>query len=1160
MTDESRVQHLLDEVFESGRTPENVCGDCPELLSAVRRRWEEMRHVEAELDALFPTPRTGANLDTPPGQSPETDLPRIPGYEVDAVLGRGGMGIVFRATHLRLNRPVAVKMLLAGAYAGASEKARFQREAVAVAKLRHANIVQVYDVGDVDGRPYFTMEYIEGGSLAKKLAGTPQPAKQAAQLVATLAGAMQAAHECGIIHRDLKPANVLLTANGASDFSVPKIVDFGIARRLEGNEGPALTLEGTPIGTASYMAPEQALGVTAAPADLCARVDVYALGAILYELLTGRPPFRAATAAETVQQVISQDPAPPSRLNDKVPRDLETICLKCLAKEPSRRYASAAALADDLRCFDAGRPILARPVGWAERSWRWGRRNPMAAALLVTALALVGLASGGGMWAARQRGVQQAEAAQRDREMNIDVGTTVDQAASLRKTYHFDQARELLEQARQRAKAGPDKLRSQVEQALYDLNVATRLDAARLQAATLVSGEYDYAGADRRYAEAFADAGLGREGDDVATLAKQVNESALRAELVGALDDWVSICANPTRQAWLLKAARAADPDFAQYRPSLPDLPAGSDELLRLASDVRATELSPQLTTALARSLRLRRVNAQQLLSEAQARFPNDFWLNFYLGVELHRAKRWHEALAFYQAALAIRPKVSLVHNYLGLVRYELGQIDAAMDHFQHALALDPKHAAAHFNLGNALRSKDQLDAAIDHFKRGVELSDEDAAIHTNLGNALAMAGRMDEAIGQFQRALRLDPNYPKAHYNLGNLLSATGQWDQAIDRFQQALRLDPQYALAHYSLGNALSAKRQWGEAIDHYQQAIKFNTKLTLARTLLASQLHAAACGAIRAATGTGLEQARPAEREAVGLRRQALSGLLANLDLVAEIRNDGELVDSPLPSWQTDIALASVRDPAELTKLPDAERAEWQRFWMDLARQVAADPLLQGRARAANREWEQAAGCYARMLARGPIEDGHFWFEYTALLLLSDDRPGYAKACAHMVDRCGNDRGMRSYHVARACTLAPDAIADGTLPGRLAEKELQGAAKQFWSLTEQGALAYRGGRYQEAVPLFERSLKADPQAGKAVVNWLWLALAYQQIDKPEEARRRLVKAQAWLDQFGDGMPARADQEIGLHLHNWLEAHVLRREAEALMQSTSSGKGPGD
>src|SRR5262245_40387294 len=311
MAEDPRIQQLLDQLLDSRATPEELCGSCPELLPVVRDRWRQIRRVRAELDALFPL-----SAEPPPQSRDEQPLPQVPGYEVEAVLGRGGMGVVFRAKHRRLNRLVALKMMLAGAYAGPREQDRFQREAEAVAGLRHPNVVQIHDVGDVDGRPYFTMELVEGGSLARKLAGTPQPAQQAARLAATLAEAVQAAHACGIIHCDLKPGNVLLTADGT-----PKISDFGLARRLDGEA--ALTRTGTALGTPSYMAPERALG---RPDAVGPAVDIYALGAILYELLTGRPPFRGETATETIQQLISQEPVPPSRLNAKVPRDLETIC------------------------------------------------------------------------------------------------------------------------------------------------------------------------------------------------------------------------------------------------------------------------------------------------------------------------------------------------------------------------------------------------------------------------------------------------------------------------------------------------------------------------------------------------------------------------------------------------------------------------------------------------------------------------------------------------------------------------------------------------------------------------------------------------------------------------------------------------------------------
>jgi serine/threonine protein kinase len=318
-------------------------------------------------------------------RSPAPGLPDIPGYEVLGVLGRGGMGAVYKARHLALKRTVALKVIRDGAHAGPDEVLRFRREAEAAARLLHPNIVQIHEVGEFQGCPYLSLEYVEGGSLAGRLDGTPLPARPAAALVETLARAVQEAHQRHIVRRDLKPANVLLAACGLAGEPakpqaaelVPKITDFGLAKRLDDDSGQTQT--GAVLGTPSYMAPEQAAGHNKAVGPAA---DIYALGAILYELLTGRPPFKAASVLETVQQVRSQEPVAPSRLQPGVPRDLETICLKCLEKEPARRYPSAAALADDLRRFLDGRPIQARPVGAALRALKWARRRPALAALV----------------------------------------------------------------------------------------------------------------------------------------------------------------------------------------------------------------------------------------------------------------------------------------------------------------------------------------------------------------------------------------------------------------------------------------------------------------------------------------------------------------------------------------------------------------------------------------------------------------------------------------------------------------------------------------------------------------------------------------------------------------------------------------------------------
>ncbi len=296
----------------------------------------------------------------------------VSGYEILGELGRGGMGVVYKARQVGLGRTVALKMILSGAHAGADDLDRFRGEAEAIARLQHPGIVQVHDIGEKDGLPFFSLEFVEGGSLADRLDGTPWPPRKAAALVETIAGAVHEAHKAGIVHRDLKPANVLMTKDDQ-----PKITDFGLAKRLDADLGR--TASGAIMGTPSFMAPEQAGGKTG---QIGPAADTYALGAILYDLLTGRPPFKAATPLDTVMLVATEEPVPPSRLVPKLPRDLETIVLKCLEKDPSRRYESARAMADDLHRFLSGEPIAARPVGRAERSWRWCARNPRLAAAI----------------------------------------------------------------------------------------------------------------------------------------------------------------------------------------------------------------------------------------------------------------------------------------------------------------------------------------------------------------------------------------------------------------------------------------------------------------------------------------------------------------------------------------------------------------------------------------------------------------------------------------------------------------------------------------------------------------------------------------------------------------------------------------------------------
>ncbi len=399
-----------------------------------------------------PVPATGLPGTAVPSDLPELPLQNIavPGYLVLGLLGKGGMGVVYKARQVTLGRVVALKMILHAEHADDDQRRRFLAEAQAVASLQHPHVVQIHEVGEHGGLPYFSLEFCPGGSLADRLDGTPWEGERAAELIETLARAMHAAHQKGLVHRDLKPANVLLAEDGT-----PKITDFGLAKKLD---EASQTASGAVVGTPSYMAPEQAGGKGK---EIGPAADVYALGAILYECLTGRPPFKAATALDTILQVVADEPVPPSQLQPRTPRDLETICLKCLQKEPRRRYADAAALAEDLRRFLREEPILARPTGVWERGWKWAKRRPALATLaLVSLAAAVSLLAGGVYYNARVQEALAEAREQRQAAVEANAQATAQQAAAAA----ANSEAERLRTAAQQTKEDADKQRRRAEQ------------------------------------------------------------------------------------------------------------------------------------------------------------------------------------------------------------------------------------------------------------------------------------------------------------------------------------------------------------------------------------------------------------------------------------------------------------------------------------------------------------------------------------------------------------------------------------------------------------------------------------------------------------------------------------------------------------------------
>ena len=803
-----RVLELVQEILESDRSPEEVCAEYPELLWEVRKQWEKALSVEARLEDLFPSstagPAGGRKTVAPHGG----ELPQIPGYEIVEVIGHGGMGVVFKGRHLKLNRPIALKMLQAGAFARQHESARFIREAEAVAGLQQPNIVQVHDVGEFERCPYFTMELLEGGNLAQQLAGAPQSAMHSAQLVATLATAVGFAHGHGIVHRDLKPANILLTADGT-----PKIADFGLAWRIGVDHD--LTLTGTRLGTPSYMAPEQASGKShAGPL-----VDVYALGAILYEMLTGRPPFRAETSSETERQVIAQEPARPSRLNSSVPRDLETICLKCLSKDPRRRYSTAEDLRDDLQRFLNGMPVLARPVGRLERIWKWMRRRPAQAMLLAAiVIAVISLAT-----ATFRSSIERAAIIH---AVDVDLAEVAQKEAA----EDWIAARTALERAKVRmGNLALTAEHARVGQAEREIELAAALDDIRLNRATIVVAWLDpqanKARADRDYATTFRAAGLNEPLTDAEIAAKNIRNSAVARVLVAALDDWAICTVDEKRRAWLLDVAMRADPGASSWTRKVrePATWLNRSKLLELSQSAPLNAQSIQLLTALAERLQQARVDTVPFLKRVQAAHAGDFWVNSALGAALLTKNDPLSAVRYFQAALAIRPNAAVAHNNLGMALALSGQVSAAIPYLREAIRIDPQFGHAHSSLGNCYKLMGKNEQAVAEYREALRIDPAATVARSNLGTSLEDMGRIPEAIREYETAIRLEPKDVIALSNLGGALLKSRRFDEALAVLRRAVAIGSGIPEAHKGLGFALMATRQYDEGLRELREALR-------------------------------------------------------------------------------------------------------------------------------------------------------------------------------------------------------------------------------------------------------------------------------------------------------------------------------------------------
>jgi serine/threonine protein kinase/tetratricopeptide (TPR) repeat protein len=724
-------------------------------------------------------------------------LPQVASYDLLDRLGEGGMGVVYRACQRGLNRPVALKMIRGAGLGRRDHLARIRIEAEAVARLRHPNIIQIYEIGEADGAPFISLELLEGGSLDERLAGTPQPGKAAAELMITLARAVQVAHDAGIIHRDLKPTNILFSKDGT-----PKITDFGLAKRLESDSRQ--TESGQIMGSPSYMAPEQARGHTR---DVSPAADVYALGAILYEMLTGRPPFKGETPTETIRQVVEDETVPPSRLVPKVARDLETICLQCLRKEPSRRYASARALAEDLERFLAERPIAARRTPLWERGVKLARRHPLAASFFALGiLATFGLAAAWQNYTSRE--------ARRTSALRTRFTRSLFKAKDFVTKERWGDAEPILTAI------------------LAEVRGEREIDDLARQAGELLSQTRE-----GRHAEEIRN----HNQERLRTFRGRKRETLLHEGRFTDLD-------LPHDRDSLRARAHAALAVFAAPGPGEPwalePLPAsfsardeieeGCYELLLILADV---ERSPDL--------------GLRLLDQAERLRPPTRASHLRRADCLARRGDTNGAQSERKRAEGMSLVSAMDHYLLGKELYKRGDWAAALPHLDEALAKQPGHFWSHclsaicsIQLDRPIQAKSELNACLQaepdlswlYVLRGFA-SYKIAALARTAAESLQARGRtlrievqlqLQAAEADYARALRLLDAAPSKELrypllvNRGLLWFERREWDKAIADLQAAIELDQGRWLAYQNLGQVYLQKKMPDQAIEQYTRAI--------------------------------------------------------------------------------------------------------------------------------------------------------------------------------------------------------------------------------------------------------------------------------------------------------------------------------------------------
>ena len=709
-------------------------------------------------------------------------------YELLKEIGRGGQGIVYRARQKSLNRVVALKVIALGHWATEPDVRRFRREAEAAASLNRPGIVPIFEVGERDGACYFSMGLVEGGQLDKLAGREAMPIRRAVELIAKVAHTVHFAHEHGILHRDIKPGNILLDRNGE-----PHLTDFGLARLVEGENNVTRTRE--VMGTPSYMAPEQAVGDNAA---ISKATDVYGLGAVLYQLLTGHPPFAGETY-ETTKLLLNNEPQPPRVRNPKIDRDLSTICLKCLEKDPHRRYSSALALAEDLEHWLKHEPIQARRTGIVLRGKRWVQRNPttaIAAVLLVGLVAAIGVIISKSDWWRPPPGTGIAVLPFEnlsDHRADAYFAEAI-QDEILTRLSKISDLKVIARTSTQHYKSKPENLPAIGRQLgvayILEGSVQKRTDAARVnvQLIKAVNSSHIWADTfDRKLTDLFA----------VETEIAKTVADTLQAKLTGS--EKRAIAAKPTENAEaheLYLKARF----FWNKRTS-------SDLKTAIQYFDEAIEKDPNYALAYAG------------LADAHA------LLTAYAAAPVSKSLSRAEVAA--KKALELDDSLAEAHTSLGLLLFYNLDFRGSTTEFERAIKLNPNYATAHhwYGLG-PLRCVGDSDKAIAELKRALQLDPLSLIINADLGVGLVTARRYDEAIAQLRKTIEMDPYFYYAHFNLGKALLLSGQIEEAMEEYKKAADLnDDPLVLGLLAQGYAKLGQRD--EALKTLEQLQETATK---------------------------------------------------------------------------------------------------------------------------------------------------------------------------------------------------------------------------------------------------------------------------------------------------------------------------------------------